>query len=562
MAAAKVPVLGQRAEQDGRQSAASRGSLSPSLSGWGSISASAEPDVSGLEANGAGAGDRQPKRRAAPPAKAATGKDRVQRHGQPTSREHRSSRGAAPEGQALGQPQAIAEGTHLCLTDEPHERRDVVDESAEQERRARRHKKELRLAQQRRGRRLSSRPAATIPSPRVGLCVAATEDPDAAPVRSSRPSAVGSAVTKKGPPHVLWVDRCTGLAQGMSKGVSTTHSALGRAGLVVRSYTDQRAALSWAKHHSSQVACAVLHVQLADCKQADQDLIEKCAGLQIPTVILQLVPPGFTPSRAVSAAMEKRAALCRKFGVPVASELNKAQATVLEEVSHKYEFGRSGQLQRLPTPKENMPPWKQPRTDSTDKMPPVNGAASANLVHRPNPYPGARRGNKNHYHLAPSNQGAGMVREYGRVGLCCFECAHTPLVCRCVQVQYSYAEFRSVNLRHEQKGTRPPQARHEGAQMTVKHNRGEPSWPKPPASQAAQSLRVGAMRVALPSHASESVPLLTPRTNEEVASSRRRLYASVNTAVGSIDGATMRDLRSRFALPPVAPQPRSNKPAS
>eukprot|EP01044_Picomonas_judraskeda_P023939 COSAG03_NODE_6439_length_1060_cov_1.026015_2_plen_195_part_00 len=152
MAAAKVPVLGQRAEQDGRQSAASRGSLSPSLSGWGSTSASAEPDVSGLEANGAGAGDdRQPKRRAAPPAKAATGKDRVQRHGQPTSREHRSSRGAAPEGQALGQPQAIAEGTHLCLTDEPHERRDVVDESAEQERRARRHKKELRLAQQRRG---------------------------------------------------------------------------------------------------------------------------------------------------------------------------------------------------------------------------------------------------------------------------------------------------------------------------------------------------------------------------------------------------------------------------
>ena len=428
MAAAKVPVLGQRAEQDGRQSAASHGSLSPSLSGWGSISTSAEPDVSGLEANGAGAANRQRKRRAAPPAKVATRNGRVQRHGQPTFRERRGNRGSAPEDQALGQSQPAPVGAHLCLTDEPHGTRAVVDDSTEQERRARCHKNELRLAQQRRGRKLLSRPAATIPSPRVELCVAATEDPDAAPVRSSASSAVGSTVTKKGPPHVLWVDRCTGLAQGMSEGISTTHSALGRVGLVVRSYTDQRAALSWATHHTSQLACAVLHIQLADCNQADQDLIEKCAGLQIPTVVLQLVPPGFNPSHAVSAAMEKRAALCRKLGVPVALELNTAQATVLEKVSHKYEFGSNGQLRRLPTPKDKRPPWQQPRTDSSCKMPPVNGAASAALVHQPSPYPGARRGNKNQYHLAPSNQGAAMVRENGRVGLCCFEYVHTSLV--------------------------------------------------------------------------------------------------------------------------------------
>ena len=190
-------------------------------------------------------------------------------------------------------------------------------------------------------------------------------------------------------------------------------TALGRVGLIVRSYTDQRAALSWAAHHTFQVACAVLHIQLADCKRADHDLIETCAGLQIPTVVLQLVPPGFNPSDAIRRAMEERSALCRKLGVAVASELNKAQAVLLEEVSRKYEFGGNGQLQRMPTPKEKMPVWKPPRADNNNnKLPPVNGAclggscASAKVV--PRTLGVVIRGQ---YHLAPSNRGAGTVRQ-------------------------------------------------------------------------------------------------------------------------------------------------------
>lgn len=123
------------------------------------------------------------------------------------------------------------------------------------------------------------------------------------------------------------------------------------------------------------------------------------------------------------------------------------------------------------------------------------------------------------------------------------------------QVEYTYPEFRSVNLRHGQMIERPPQARHEGAQIVTKNNRGDPSWSKPIESQAPQSVRVGAMRVVVPPSESDSTTALPPvRTDDEVARSRRRLYANVKISGAVIDGATMRDLRSRFTLPPVAPQ--------
>ena len=68
-------------------------------------------------------------------------------------------------------PQSATTRTHLSLTDAPHESRAAIDERAERERQARRHKKELRLAQQRRQRRVLSRPAATTPVAESGpLC--------------------------------------------------------------------------------------------------------------------------------------------------------------------------------------------------------------------------------------------------------------------------------------------------------------------------------------------------------------------------------------------------------
>ena len=131
------------------------------------------------------------------------------------------------------------------------------------------------------------------------------------------------------------------------------------------------------------------------------------------------------------------------------------------------------------------------------------------------------------------------------------------------QVEYTYPEFRSASLRRGQMIERPPQARHEGAQIVTKRNRGEPCWSKPNEYQAAQSVRVGAMRIAVHPPETDSVPVLPPvRTNEEVALSRRRLYTDAKTSGAVISGATMRDLRSRFTLPPVAPQLQQEKPGS
>eukprot|EP01043_Picozoa_sp_COSAG02_P054250 COSAG02_NODE_6113_length_3790_cov_6.285559_5_plen_656_part_00 len=586
----QVPVLGQGrlagAAKGGRLSAASRGSLSPTLSGWGSLAVSAEPDVSEeLAANGAAArvaGSSPQQQRAAPPAKAATSKRRV---APVPTRQERGNRGAGLGGQDPEQEpaQSATARSQMSFTDVPHASQAAVDERAQRERQAIRHEKELRLARQHRKRKVLSRPAATIPSPRVGLCVAATEDSDAPAVRSSGPSVGGSTVgrTKKGPPHVLWVDRCMSLAQGgVTEEVSATCSALGRVGLVVRSYTDQRAALSWATHHKSQVACAVLHIQLADSRPGDHDVIKTCVGLKIPTVVLQLVPPGFNPSNAVRRAMEERSALCGKLGVAVASELNKAQAYILEKVSHKYEFGGNGQLLRLPTPTQEMPPWKTPPADNTNKLPPVNGAVSSTApIHQPKLYRGPRHGKKGQYHLAPSNDGASTVRDNWRFCLRCFlaftygtpndvrppfAAAATVCglnnVCYRVQVEYSYPEFRSVSVRHEQRVPRRPKARYEGAQIVTKNNRGDPSWSKPPESQTPRSVLVGAMRVAVPPPASDRAPLPI-RTDHEVARSRDRLYTGAKTAAGAIDGATMKDLRSRFVLPPMPSQLQPGKPA-
>lgn len=585
----QVPVLGQGrlagAAEGRRLSAASRGSLSPTLSGWGSLAVSAEPDASEeLAANGAAArvtGSSPQQRHAAPPAKVARRKGR---RASVRRLQERDNRGAGFGGQDPEQEpaQSTTALSQLSFTDVPHASGAAVDERAQHERQARRHKKELRIARQHRKRKVLSRPAATIPSPRVGLCVAATEDPDAPAVRSSGPSAGGSTVgrTKKGPPHVLWVDRCMGLAQGgLTEGFSATHSALGRVGLVVRSYTDQRAALFWAAHHKSQVACAVLHIQLADSKPGDHDVIKTCAGLKIPTVVLQIVPPGFNPSDAVRRAMEERSTLCGKLGVAVASDLNKAQASILEKVSHKYEFGDSGQLLRLPTPTEKIPPWKLPRTDNTNKLPPVNGAVSSTgPSHQPKSYRGPRHGKKGQYHLAPSNHGAGVVRDNWRFCLRCFvpftysipSDVLQPLaaavsgltdVCYCVQVEYSYPEFRSVSVRNEQHVPRRPKARHEGAQIVTKNNRGDPSWSKKP-DQMPRSVLVGAMRVAVPPPASDHAPLPI-RTDDEVARSRDRLYTGAKTAGRAIDGATMKDLRSRFVLPPMPSQLQpGNRPAN
>lgn len=132
----------------------------------------------------------------------------------------------------------------------------------------------------------------------------------------------------------------------------------------------------------------------------------------------------------------------------------------------------------------------------------------------------------------------------------------------CVQVEYMYPEFRSVSIRHEQKVSRRAKARHEGAQIVTKNNRGDPSWSKPPESQAPRSLLVGAMRVAVPPPALYGTSPLSPRTDDEVARSRDRLYAGAKLAAGAIDGATMKGLRKRFVLPPMAPQLQPGKPTS
>lgn len=415
----KVPILGKQraAKQENRWT---MGSLSPSLSGWGSISPSTspEPDVSGrtvVKGASLAAVGTSPERPAAePPRSKRTAKRKENRLSDATlslqARQPDFSR--RPVGT---RPVAADARLFLPVTGEPQSA--SSREVDERERRARRHKKELRLARQHKQRKQLSQPAAIIPSPRMGLCIVASNDPDVNPVSGHKPSTDGSAVgrAKKRPPNVLWVDRCAGLAHGMTAEVSAAQSALGRVGLIVRRFSDEQSALSWATHHASQVACAVLHLQLAECKRADQILIEKCAALKVPTLVLQLVPAGFEPSDTVRRAMEERAALCRRLDVPVASELPKAQATILEEVSRKYEFAPNGQLQRLPTPKDEMPPWRPPRGDNGDKMPPINGAAPATPASEPCSKVGAqRRGNKHQYHLAPSSRGAGAVRSVGQ----------------------------------------------------------------------------------------------------------------------------------------------------
>lgn len=420
--APKVPVLGQQrmaGEEEGKSKRLTRGSLSPTLSGWGSLSAYTEPvDVcsTGGELEVAASASTNSKRHVAAPAagtspRKAGGRD--PRHGQTTSH----GRPSEPESTlSLGVP---AEDQNLSKVSTKD------DKCAELEQRARHHKKELRLARQRRQRKPLSRPSATIPSPRLSLSVLTTEDPDVAAVRSSGTPISGAAVgrAKKGPPQVVWVDGCAGLAQGACEGVAAIHSALGRVGLGVRNYTDPAAALRWTANHKSQVACAVLRIQLAECYGADKELIAQYTRLNIPTVVLQFVPAGFDPSDAMKKAMEERVALCHKLGVPIASELTKVQAAVLEELSRRYEFGVNGELELLPAKTKHMPPWRRPRTDKSDKMPPVNGAASATLRHQPHPKRARRRGKKDHYHLAPSHRGAGTVRDNAR--------AHT-FVLRCL----------------------------------------------------------------------------------------------------------------------------------
>ena len=309
--------------------------------------------------------------------------------------------------------------------------------------------------------------------------------------------------------------------------------ALGRVGLQVASYSDERAAMHWAAHHTNLLSCAVLHIQLAN-KKGDRmrDLIEKCAQLKVPTVVLQLVPPGFEAPASVARAMAERLALCKKLGAVVASNLNVAQKITLELVSTGHEFGANGKLQRLPEPTKTVPEWQPPRADPGDKMPLVNGAGPPpKLGSQPKPNPGARQqGKRNQYHLAPSKRGAGTV-------------------------EYTYGEFHSIDRRQEQKPERPPQARHEGAQIVTNNNRAEPSWAQ---KVEEQNLRlVGAMRVHVRPTGLDlgSLPALpASRTQGQAAQSRRRLYARPpQVGRGVVDGATLKDLRSRFELPPVMP---------
>jgi hypothetical protein len=594
MAPPHVPVLGGQPAGDGRQLAQQQSKRqqrqqrrSPSPTGWGDItvSDSPEPDLElGLGSSTA---------TNAPPAARPQAQHKVREQrtaaavlSEPVYRRSPVSQRRQPDAAALQVSGPVAAAS-------------TADRGSgagvESDQRAKRHRKELRLAQQQRQRKPLSQPGATIPSPRVGLCVITSDDPAAPPVRSGHAPAGKAAVARAarrappGPPTALWVDQCSGLVQGLSAGVSATQAALERVGLAVRSYTDERAALSWATHHVKQVACAVLHIQLASTR-SDRQLIENCATLKIPTLVLQLVPPGHEASGAVRGAMDNRLAFCRKLRVAVASELNEAQAKILQQVSENYEFGPNGQLQRLAPPPVKVPPWQPPRADKGDKMPPVNGAQpmpssmeqSQSEAQEPRSNPGARRrGNKHQYHLAPSNRGAGAVCVCMRgMHLLANAQCHAPVstllllltltlpvltlgdvvafACCRSQVEYTYGEFRSVDLRQEQMPERPPKARHEGAQIVTKNNRGEPSWSRPQAPRP--SIRtVGAMRVAHPTaggldDASTLPPLPPMRTKDEAAQSRRRLYADAPVSGAVINGATMKDLRSRFPLPSIAPE--------
>jgi hypothetical protein len=102
---------------------------------------------------------------------------------------------------------------------------------------------------------------------------------------------------------------------------------------------------------------------------------------------------------------------------------------------------------------------------------------------------------------------------------------------------------------------RPPRARHEGAQIVTKNNRGEPQWAQ---KAQEQNLRlVGAMRVSMkPAEPSVGslAPLPPPRSQAQATRSRGRLYAQpARVGWGALGGAARRGLRSRFALPPPAP---------